>query len=373
MRTLTSLLAVAAIAAFGFAGTAFADPFADPPAESLVTFGDVSGDNADGGLDATGPDNGNAAVNTTFTSLGWDGANGGTLVLRFTDNTCLDGTDPDFTVFEVGAGEGGSDEPYDVSVGLIGGGLSSAGSGIGDTNLNSPVAAFNRISITATGDLTGTTSGADIDAVECLNNFNFGTAHIAKANLGTGTIGIQSKGGDDAKQFFFFKITSANPENEDLSDLLLKDILPAEFDLDSVAEDVADGGGIDACASGDGVCDGVMVSGGTNPEKCTATGAEHTNQGKSGKPFKLQPDIVSITDITLGDDESCEVTVWAMTDQKANNPKKVTWTPTECNEGTFIFLNEGVEVIDTMGTTDPSDDVTLFVDDDQIELICTGP
>ncbi|MCH8098269.1 MAG: hypothetical protein IID53_14470 [Proteobacteria bacterium] len=368
-------MAAAAIAAFGFAGTAQADEWADSvdsifiPAEA-----DVSGDDADGGADALGVADGAAGDNTTYTSLGWeetDTPSGGTLVLDFTDNTCLNGTNPDFTVFEVGAGEGGVDEPYDVSVGLQDGALTSAGSGVGDTDLNSPVAAFNRISITATGDLTGDTSGPDIDAVECLNNFNFGTAHIAKDNLGDGTIEIQAKGNvDNGQQFFSFKITIANPEDEDLSVLVIRDVLPAEFDLDPDAEDTADGG-LDGSCPTDGVCDGVMVT--INAADCSATGAEHTNNGKSGKPFKRQPDIVTINAGGLGDDESCEITVWAMTDQKANNPKKVTWTPTECNEGTFIFLNEGVEVIHTNGTPDPSDDFTLFVDDDQIKLICTGP
>lgn len=98
-----------------------------------------------------------------------------------------------------------------------------------------------------------------------------------------------------------------------------------------------------------------------------------TNNGKSGKPFKLQPDIISITADTLGDDETCEITVWASTDQKSNNSHKVNHTPTSCNEDTFIYLNEGVEVIDTLGTESTSDDVLLLVDDDQIMLTCTGP
>jgi hypothetical protein len=66
--------------------------------------------------------------------------------------------------------------------------------------------------------------------------------------------------------------------------------------------------------------------------------------------------------------------VFAQTDQKSNKSNRVNFTPTACNETTFIFLNEGVEVIHDNGTpSDPDDDFTLFVDDDQIELICTGP
>ena len=358
MRTLSTLLAAAVIAAFGFTGPASADQWAD----TVDSFSTVTGSSGDGSEATGSPD-------ATATDLGFNGA-GGALTLNFTDNTCrvLSAAD-DLEVVELG-----DNDSYAVAVGNAGT-LIADGNGTGNDDVDvssTGLGGFNQVRLTATDDVDADMSGAEIDAVACINNFDFGSAHITKANLGAGTIAIQSKGGFNAQQFFSFKITIANPEDEDLSDLFLKDILPAEFDLDPDAEDFADGGTDGSCPTG-GVCDGVMVSGGTNPEKCTATGAEHTNQGKSGKPFKLQPDIVSITDITLGDDESCEVTVWAMTDQKANNPKKVTWTPTECNEGTFIFLNEGVEVIDTMGTTDPSDDVTLFVDDDQIELICTGP
>ena len=71
-------------------------------------------------------------------------------------------------------------------------------------------------------------------------------------------------------------------------------------------------------------------------------GAEHTNQGKSGKPFKLQPDIITITadpgdgDVLVGDDV-CEITVWARTDQKSNKANKVNFTPTECPSNGVII------------------------------------
>ncbi len=357
MRTLASLLAAAAIAAFGFATPASADKWAD----TVESFSTVTGSSGDGTEATDSPDG-------TATDLGFDGG-AGALTLNFTDNTCLVlSSADDLDVVELG-----DNDSYAVAVGNAGTLLADGnGTGTDDVDVSSAgLGGFNQVRLTATDDVDADMSGAEIDAVACINNFDFGSAHITKANLGGGTINIQSKGGFNAQQFFFFKITIANPEDEDLSDLVIQDVLPAEFDLDPVAEDVADGGGIDACASGDGVCDGVRVT--VNAADCSATGAEHTNQGKSGKSFKLQPDIVTIDAGGLGDDESCEVTVWAMTDRKANNPKKVTWTPTECNEGSFIFLNEGVEVIHTNGTTDPSDDFTLFVDDDQIELICTGP
>ena len=154
--------------------------------------------------------------------------------------------------------------------------------------------------------------------------------------------------------------------------------MPAEFDLDGVAEDVADGSGVgsdDANADGvlcaDGACDGVRVitdDSGT----CTATGAEGGAKGKGKGNQKLAPEIITITDTASGVDDTCEVQVYAQTD--ADHPgKNALITPTACNEETFIYLNEGVEVIDTMGTEETSDDVTVLIDDDRIELVCTGP
>ncbi len=372
MRTLASLLAAAVIAAFGLTGTAFADPFADPPAENLVTFGDVSGDNNDGGLDATGPDNGNAAVNTTFTSLGWDGANGGTLVLRFTDNVCLNGADPDFTVFEVGVGEGGADEPYDVSVGLIGGGLTSAGSGVGDDIFNSPVAAFNRISITGTGDLTGTTSGPDIDAVECF--FTLDQLDIEKAfadNPQDGgaldEIDVRVKGetavGDQQFKAFTIKITNNTGINTGFAGLTFFDAVPAEYDLDPDGESPSLDATNNDCA--DGVCNGIAEDANG---KCTVT-ADVPNGAKAGHGgnklrSKLEPELLSIDASALMIGEMCTTTVFVKTD--LGDHKKM-YTPTSCP----VDLNSGVKVFDALKNLLLQDDDQLIFDDGAGGLVGT--
>ncbi len=173
---------MAALAVFGFGGGAMADPFADavdsfalPNLDCLVAGGtcDVTGDDADGGADALGAPDGNAADNMTFTSLGFDTAvpAGGVLVLNFTDNVCLDdGTvAADFTVDEVV----GVAEPYAVEIGLQGGTLTVlAATGSGPTSLDTEgVPLFNQIKLTALlGPATEPSGGADIDAVTCLNS-----------------------------------------------------------------------------------------------------------------------------------------------------------------------------------------------------------
>ncbi len=359
MRTLVTLLAAAAIAAFGLVGTAQADKWADSvdsifiPAEA-----DVSGDNGDGGDDALEPANGAAGDNTTFTSIGWeetDTPSGGILVLDFDDNVCLNGVDPDFTVFEVGAGEGGVDEPYDVLVGLQGGALTSAGSGVGDTDLNSPVAAFNRISITATGDLTGDTSGPDIDAVECL--YTLDQADIVKAFVlspldGSGNedeIDVIEKGDFTVQhKAFTIKITNNTGTNGGLAGLIFFDAVPAEYDLDPDGEDKANDATINSVCA-DGVCDGIAedLNG-----KCVVTESrpEGATHGKNAGN-KLEPELLSINAGTLNDAEMCTTTVYVMTEA---GHKKST-TPTSCP----VDLNSGVKVFDALKNL-------LLQDDDQL-------
>ncbi len=364
----------ALVLTFGFSGTAYADP----NAETVTTFTTGTGDNSGATDETKAVDD----VADTWWSTGIDGD----ITVSFDDNTLT----PDGTVaadlrvrdrcgvIESVSVEISADGTNFVSAGATPApacGVNNANDGDLDFDVDGILPFVTHVRVTDLGDAANdpTYDGFDIEDVVALSNFDLGTTHIHKDNLGAGTIEIQAKGASDDLQYFSFKITIVNGENEVLTDIVFEDVLPAEFDLDPVAEDVADGGGLDSCASGDGVCDGVMVSGGTAPGKCTATGAEHTNNGQSGKPFKLQPDIITILAPTLGDDESCEITVWAMTDQKSDSLKKVNHTPTSCNETTFIYLNEGVEVIDTMGTPETSDDVTLLIDDDRIELTCTGP
>ncbi|HJR24629.1 MAG TPA: post-COAP-1 domain-containing protein, partial [Acidimicrobiales bacterium] len=83
------------------------------------------------------------------------------------DEVCIDGPGPDLTVWEVGPAV----EPYAVSVGQDG---SSTPVGTDDGSVGtfdlagSGASHFTSVTITALGDASGNTTGADIDAVECL-------------------------------------------------------------------------------------------------------------------------------------------------------------------------------------------------------------
>lgn len=355
MRKLATFTAAAAlVAVFGFTGTASADPWAD----DAIAFTPGTG----GGANPTAAED---APDGTTVTLG----DNGNIVLNFTDNVCLDdGTaTEDFTVTEL---VDNLPESYSVAIGFQGEALTPlAAGGLGITDFDTEgVAAFNQISITDDGEQLFA-NGSDIDAVTCANSFDLGTDQIEKTNTGSTDIIIQAKfATSNGQQFFSFEIKITNADGEDLSDIVFEDVLPAEFDLDPVAEDLADGGGIDACASGDGVCDGVRVitdDSGT----CTATGAEGGAKGKGNGNQKLAPDIVTITDTASDTGEICEVEVFAQTDNDHPGRGNALFTPTECNETTFIFLNDGVQVIDTSG----AEDLVLFRDDDQLELSCVAP
>jgi hypothetical protein len=119
-------------------------------------------------------------------------------------------------------------------------------------------------------------------------------------------------------------------------------------------------GGVDTSRDGvvhDGICadtacDGVEVT--DNAADCTATGAEHTNN--SSKGAKKQPDIVSMTAGGLDNEDSCEVTVWVVTDKEH---KKI-FGPTECP----VTLNDGVKVFDASLNLLLQDDDSLIFSDD---------
>ena len=87
---------------FGYSGTAMADPYAD----SVEAFVDTGG-NGSNPLDARFASDGNFAV------LG----DGGVLILRFTDNTCLNGNGDDLRIDD---GGDATAEDYNVAVGFIG-------------------------------------------------------------------------------------------------------------------------------------------------------------------------------------------------------------------------------------------------------------
>lgn len=389
MRKLTTLTAAAALAVgFGYGGAASADPYADaavlvyPAGDDCPTAGgfcDTSGDDGDNGADALGMDDsdehsGAVGTNAAYTSLGFntDTGLGGVLTLDFTDNACLNLTGDDLQVFEVSHGEN-----YRVDVGIIPGALVTVAASVtGDALVNAGVA-FNQVRITALDSVVNTTMGADIDAIECLSPLD--VTDITKAfedhvddagnNDEINITGVAF----DAQQFkaFSIEITNNTGTNGGFAGLTFIDVVPAEFDLDSDAEDFDNDSTINNdCA--DNTCDGVEVT--VNAADCTATGAEHTNNGNG--PAKLQPDIITIDASGLDDTESCEITVWVMTDDdqpgkgrnKTNNgqgPGNPDYTPTSCQD-TTIVLNDGVKVFDASMNL-------LLQDDDSLELTCLFP
>jgi hypothetical protein len=270
--------------------------------------------------------------------------NAGTLIVQFTDNTCLDDAGNDFTVTEIPI-----DEQYDVSVGLIGPGqgLTFVGTGDGTTtfDLAGAVASFNRMSLTDKNQIIGNplNPGAEIDAVECLNSFELGTAHIQKTLTGLTTIQV----GVNFKQRFFFDIIISNPSGEDLTDIEFEDVVPAEFD--------------------------VFDSSSSNDADCTVSHAEGGAKGKGKGNQKLAPDVITIVPVGLTIGETCTISVTIDTDDdhpgKGNSPD---FTPTSCPGGEIV-ANEGVKVFDTMGTETTDDDVVLFIDDDSLTLTCIAP
>ena len=297
------------------------------------------------------------AADGSFRSLGA----GNYITVDFTENVCLGGDTgaADLKIYEIGNPEG-----YDVEVGgLASGSLTAvAGTpdGVGNTSIDvSDVAgiSFNRVKIIDDNLVNGGgTEGADIDAVECLNNFDLGVSQIQKSFLGgVPTIYVQTKGGMDEPQHFEFVISITNTNGEILTNVVFKDVVPAEFDLDGAAENAFNG-----CA--DGTCDGIAVTN-TDTVTCIASGAEHQNNGKSGKPFKRQPDIITIADPDSGVGENCSVRVFVVTSQKSDKPNRVNYTPTTCQPGDIVRLNDGVEVI--------RDEIVLFRDNDSLEITCS--
>ena len=325
----------------GFAGAAWASvPLLVNPYADVATW------NGSGGVSGS-PASATGAPNGTFFSLNSGGA---ALTLDFTDNTCLeDGTVlHDITVFEfVGVAE-----TYNVAAGIAGSVISAKpgdpdGTGptsidLSDTLVNSPW--FNRVVISRSAVPP---NSPDIDAVQCRDGIDFGTAHITKSINGDSDITETSKDGFDDVQFFQFEIEVSNPLGEDLSTFTFADTVPAEFDIVEVAVDL----------TGTGTC---TVTNDGNFEQKKGGANKPNNPNKGGQ--KLAPDTVEfVADLDQG--AVCTLTVTVATDDdqpgKGQNPA---FTPTSCS--TTLQLNNGVQVFDDLG-------FLVLIDDDDLVLTCT--
>lgn len=356
MRKLATLTAAAALAVgVGFGGAAWADDAADTVGASNINDASCGGGNCPGSAnDMLGPPDG------TWASLG----HGGSVVLNFDDNLCfIVNASNDVTVTEIGVVEG-----YAVDVGLQGGALSGNpvnAAGTAAINLDATgLAFFNKIEITDDAIASGSGStGADIDAVECTSTLDVADIDKVFADHANDPddpdeVDQTTVGAGDVRQFKAFVITITNNTGTDggLAGLTFIDVVPAEWDLDP-----AFGGG-----------DGVLVTAGA----CTATGAEHTNNGNG--PAKLQPDIITITGMTEDDEASCTIKVWVTTDSdhpgkgRANkNPNgrgNPDFTPTSCP----VTLNDGVKVFDASMNLLLQDDSSLIFDNGAVQADGTG-
>lgn len=189
-KTLTALTTLAVV--FGYGGAAQADPYAD----GWVSFNPVSpGTNVDGsslstfsdgdtdGIDAIGaPDWGGSFSQATV--LGFDAATeGGTLVLEFLNNVCQDGPGNDLKIYEaVGSTSSFGNESGTVQISNDGGqtfvDIGSVNPTDGyELDVAGALPDFDQVRLQAT-DSAGlnTAAGMDIDAIECLNSVDGGSA-----------------------------------------------------------------------------------------------------------------------------------------------------------------------------------------------------
>ncbi|MBI4479835.1 MAG: hypothetical protein HY651_07400 [Acidobacteria bacterium] len=339
-----SAIVLALCLAFGESALAQSDPYADAVDVAATSINHASCGGICGGI----PANALGAPDDVWVALG----DNGWITLDFTDNTCLvDEFTNDVTVYEFSTGVA---EPFKAQVGQSGVGLASnVFSGTGNVwNLNvasTGLAAFNRIRITDGGGLIQTgfgSAGYDLDAVTCLNSLAFGTAHITKTNTGDDTIEV---GIDTLQGPYSFEIVISNPDGADLTDVILKDNVPAEFDI----------------------TDATLVT--SNSLDCPVSLLGEVTKGKGNGNQKLAPDFIQIGPLdSLGEGESCTITVGGiLTDfdhpGQGRNPAA---TPTSCPDGT-ITLNDGVSVyLDADLDGVPDSDELLFVDDDSLELDC---
>ena len=215
----TAALATMAVA-LAVSGTAMADPYADEVISfNRVTTGVVwrnvaintDADDPDDGSDTLGTPDFSEVVSdfTKLTALGFDGLNtsdtsddvGGSIVLGFTDNVCLDGPGPDIRLFE-----GGKNEAAHVEISTDGGqtftmiGIAGPANNF-ELDVNGAAAEFQHVRITS-ADFAGKRdlAGFDFDAIECINSAKPTTppppttkASLESCDLAAGGRGIDVK------------------------------------------------------------------------------------------------------------------------------------------------------------------------------------
>lgn len=210
MKQFTKLTAFATlVAAMTTGNTAFADPYADSVVSLERVVSGVSGhstdwDDGDDGSDSLGAPDYRFGSWDTMTALGYDTSTGegGTLVLAFQDNRCIDDVGADLKFYEAfGSQSTVGNESMLVEVSNDGGAnfvmLGEVGPGAGEAgfemDLAGSVGSVDHIRMTAT-DVAGSLSlvGADMDAIECLNS-----VEVTEGSLGTYVDGCDLGSGED--------------------------------------------------------------------------------------------------------------------------------------------------------------------------------
>jgi len=192
---------------------ATADPYADSVVSLNRVISSVPGhstdlDDGDDGRDTLGAPDYSGNLWNTLTSLGYDAAtgDGGSIVLAFQDNRCIDGAGADLMIYEGANGQsevGNESMIVEVSddggstfveVGEVGPGAGSTGFEVDLANSTDSMDSIDHVRLTST-DFAGATNliGADVDAVECLNSVADTAAYMDGCDLGAGDPGVDVK------------------------------------------------------------------------------------------------------------------------------------------------------------------------------------
>lgn len=165
-------------------------------------------DDGDDGSDSLGAPDYSGFLWSTLTTLGYDAASGagGSIVLAFVDNRCIDGPGSDLMIYEGANGQslvGNESMIVEVSddggntfvdLGEVGPGAGSVGFEVDLANSTDSLDSIDQVRLTST-DFAGATRlvGADVDAVECLNSVVDTAAYMDGCDLGAGDPGVDVK------------------------------------------------------------------------------------------------------------------------------------------------------------------------------------
>ena len=143
------------------------------------------------------------------------------------------------------------------------------------------------------------------------------------------------------------------------ANVVITDVVPAEYDLDPGLHEDDDDGGIDGSCPTDGTCNGDINASPASLEKpgfasdsggCVVTHSQPDSAGKpSPPPMQAEFFEVNVTDLAGG--AMCTVTIYVKTDENPGKHDPTLFEPASCREiitdlFDTITLNDGVKVFD---------------------------